>query len=145
MKTLNDIQASDKIAVPTVGVSTQAILLQMAAAQMFGDAQVKKFDPNTVQLGHPDAVAAIANPNHEVKNHFSAPPFQYLELKQAGVHRVTDSRQIIGGALTQATFFTTTDFAKSSPTVIKAVRQATTKRSPSSRRIRKAPSKPTSR
>lgn len=126
VKSLKDIEASDKIAVPTVGVSTQAILLQMAAAKMFGEDQVKRFDPNTVQLGHPDAVAAIANPNHEVKNHFSAPPFQYLELKQAGVHRVTDSKEILGGSLTQATFFTTTDFAKNNPTLIKAVRQATT-------------------
>ncbi|MBB3309772.1 NitT/TauT family transport system substrate-binding protein [Rhizobium sp. BK196] len=113
IKSLDDITAQDKIAVPTVGVSTQAILLQIAAAAKYGDDQVKKFDANTVQLGHPDAVAAIANPNHEVKNHFSAPPFQYIELKQKGVHRVTDSREIIGGALTQATFFTTTKFADS--------------------------------
>ena len=125
VQSLKDIEPSDKIAVPTVGVSTQAILLQMAASKMFGDDQVKKFDANTVQLGHPDAVAAIANPTHEVKNHFSAPPFQYVELKQEGVHRVTDSREIIGGALTQATFFTTTDFAEANPKLVKALRTAT--------------------
>lgn len=125
IKTLKDIGESDKIAVPTVGVSTQAILLQMAAAQMYGDDQIKKFDPNTVQMGHPDAVASIANPNHEVKNHFSAPPFQYLELKQKGVHKVIDSREIIGGALTQATFFTTTAFADANPKLITAVQKAT--------------------
>ncbi|CDZ29172.1 ABC transporter substrate-binding protein [Neorhizobium galegae] len=125
IKTLDDITPTDKIAVPTVGVSTQAILLQIAAAAKYGDAQVKKFDPNTVQLGHPDAVAAISNPNHEVKNHFAAPPFQYIELKQKGVHRVTDSREILGGALTQATFFTTTGFAEANPKLIVAVREAT--------------------
>ncbi|GAK72033.1 ABC transporter substrate-binding protein [Agrobacterium rubi] len=125
IKTLADIQPTDKIAVPTVGVSTQAILLQIAAAKMFGDDQVKKFDPNTVQLGHPDAVAAIANPSHEVKSHFSAPPFQYLELKQQGVHKVTDSREILGGGLTQATFFTTTQFAEANPKLVKALRTAT--------------------
>ncbi|MCM2293828.1 ABC transporter substrate-binding protein [Allorhizobium sp. BGMRC 0089] len=122
---LKDITPSDKIAVPTVGVSTQAILLQMAAAKMFGDSQIHKFDANTVQLGHPDAVAAIANPHHEVKSHFSAPPYQYIELKMKGVHRVTDSREIMGGGLTQATFFTTTDFAKKNPLLIKAIREAT--------------------
>jgi NitT/TauT family transport system substrate-binding protein len=125
IKSLDDIGPQDKIAVPTVGVSTQAILLQIAAAAKYGDDQVRKFDPNTVQLGHPDAVAAIANPNHEVKNHFSAPPFQYLELEQAGVHKVTDSREIMGGALTQATFFTTTSFAEANPKIIQAVRKAT--------------------
>jgi len=127
IKSLDDITPQDKIAVPTVGVSTQAILLQIAAAAKYGDDQVKKFDANTVQLGHPDALAAIANPNHEVKNHFSAPPFQYIELKQKGVHRVTDSREILGGGLTQATFFTTTEFAEKNPTLVKAVREATKK------------------
>lgn len=122
---LKDIKPTDKIAVPTVGVSTQAILLQMAAAKMYGEDQVHHFDANTVQLGHPDAVVAISNPKHEVKNHFSAPPFQYVELKMPGVHKVTDSTEILGGALTQATFFTTTAFAKQNPTLVKAIREAT--------------------
>lgn len=125
IQSLDDIGPNDRIAVPTVGVSTQAILLQMAAAQKFGDDQIKKFDTNTVQLGHPDAVAAIANSRHEVKNHFSAPPFQYVQLKREGVHRVTDSREILGGPLTQATFFTTTQFAEANPVIVKAVREAT--------------------
>jgi NitT/TauT family transport system substrate-binding protein len=60
-----------------------------------------------------------------VKNHFSAPPFQYLELKQQGVHKVIDSREIIGGPLTQATFFTTTQFAEANPKLVKALRTAT--------------------
>lgn len=125
IKSLKDIQPTDKIAVPTVGVSTQAILLQMAAAKMYGDDQVHKFDANTVQLGHPDAMAAIANESHEVKSHFSAPPFQYLELKQPGVHEVVNSRDILGGELTQGTFFTTTQFAEANPTIIKVIREAT--------------------
>ncbi|MEK1853822.1 MAG: ABC transporter substrate-binding protein [Phyllobacterium sp.] len=124
IKSLKDIGPSDKIAVPTVGVSTQAILLQMAAGQMFGDSDLKHFDANTVQLGHPDAMAALANKNHEVASHFSAPPFQYLEI-DAGNHIVVNSKDIIGGPLTQATFFTTTDFAETNPVIIKAVREAT--------------------
>ncbi|MGH7002802.1 MAG: ABC transporter substrate-binding protein [Alphaproteobacteria bacterium] len=124
IKSLKDIGPNDKIAVPTVGVSTQAILLQMAAGQMFGEDDIKHFDANTVQLGHPDAMAALANKNHEVANHFSAPPFQYLEI-EAGNHIVVNSKDIIGGPLTQATFFTTTDFAEANPVIVKAVREAT--------------------
>jgi NitT/TauT family transport system substrate-binding protein len=125
IKSLDDIKPEDKIAVPTVRVSTQAILLQIAAASKYGEDQFGKFDTNTVQLGHPDAMAAISNPNHEVKSHFASPPFQYLELKMPGVHRVTDSREILGGGLTQATFFTTTKFAEANPKIIAAVRAAT--------------------
>lgn len=126
IKSLSDIGPDDKIAVPTVKVSTQAILLQMAAAQMFGPDQWSKFDPNTVQLGHPDAAAALANPTHEVRSHFAAPPFQYVELKTvAGAHLVLQSQDIIGGPLTQGQFFTTTKFADANPKVVEAIRAAT--------------------
>ena len=124
IKSLADIVAEDRIAVPTVKISTQAILLQMAAAKMYGDGQVNKFDANTVQLSHPDALAALSNPNHEVRSHFSAPPFQYLELA-SGAHLVANSKDIIGGPLSQAQFFATTAFADANPVVVKAVRAAT--------------------
>jgi NitT/TauT family transport system substrate-binding protein len=125
LKSLKDVKPGDKIAVPTVGVSTQAILLQMAAVKMFGEKDVHHFDANTVQLGHPDAMAAMANGNSEVKTEFSAPPYQYLELKMKGAHEVTTSREILGGDLSEGTFFTTTAFAEANPTIIKAIRQAT--------------------
>ena len=124
IKSLADIQSQDRIAVPTVKVSTQAILLQMAAAKMYGDGQVNKFDANTVQLGHPEAMQALANPRGEIASHFSAPPFQYLEMA-SGAHLVISSKEIIGGSLSQAQFFTTTDFAEGNPKLIKAVRAAT--------------------
>jgi NitT/TauT family transport system substrate-binding protein len=125
IKTLKDLAEGDKIAVPTVKVSTQAILLQMAAAQMFGPDQYAKFDPLTVQMGHPDAFIAMKNASHEVRNHFAAPPFQYYELKQVeGAHIVANSADIIGGPLSQGQFMTTTKFADANPVIIKAVRAA---------------------
>nr|WP_245422369.1 ABC transporter substrate-binding protein [Alsobacter soli] len=125
IKSLKDIGPGDKIAVPTVKVSTQAILLQMAAAQMFGPDQYAKFDANTVQLGHPDAFVALKNPTHEVKSHFAAPPYDYYELKDVpGAHAVATSAEIIGGPLSQGQFFTSTKFAEANPKWIEAVRKA---------------------
>ncbi len=125
IKTLADYQATDRIAVPTVKVSTQAILLQMAAAKMFGADKFGHFDPMTVQMGHPDAFVAMKNSMHEVRNHFAAPPFDFYEQKQIeGAHVVTDSAAIIGGQLTQGQFFTTTKFADANPKWIAAVRAA---------------------
>lgn len=125
IKSLKDFGPGDKIAVPTVRVSTQAILLQMASAKEFGADQWSKLDANTVQLGHPDAVVAMTNPQHEVKNHFAAPPFQYIEMKNVPNARIIlQSPDIIGGPLTQGQFFTTTKFAEANPKVIEAVRAA---------------------
>jgi NitT/TauT family transport system substrate-binding protein len=125
IKSIKDFGPTDKIAVPTVKVSTQAIVLQMAAAQAFGPDQWGKLDPNTVQLGHPDAVVAMSNPQHEVHSHFTIPPFQFIELKTVpGAHVVLNSPDVIGGPLTQAQFFTTTKFADANPKIIQAIRAA---------------------
>lgn len=122
---IKDIGPNDRIAVPTVRVSTQAILLQMAAAQLYGPDNWNKLDANTVQLGHPDAALMLANPKGEVLSHFSAPPFSAYELKNVpGAHVVAQSPDIIGGPLTQSQFFTTTKFAEANPKIIKAIRIA---------------------
>jgi NitT/TauT family transport system substrate-binding protein len=126
IKSLKDIGPNDKIAVPTVKVSTQAIVLQIAAAELFGADQWSKLDANTVQLGHPDAYVAMTNAQHEVRNHFSIPPFTFLELKNvAGAHVVLSSPDVMGGPLSQAQFFTTTKFADANPKIVQAVRDAT--------------------
>jgi NitT/TauT family transport system substrate-binding protein len=126
IKSLKDFGPNDKIALPTVKVSTQAIVLQIAAGELFGSDQWSKLDPNTVQLGHPDAYAALSNPQHEVRSHFSIPPYTFLELKNVpGAHVVLESPDVMGGPLSQAQFFTTTKFADANPKIIQAVRLAT--------------------
>ena len=62
VKTAKDFSDKDRIAVPSVKVSTQAIMLQMLAEREFGADQKFHFDPWTVGLGHPDAMASVLNP-----------------------------------------------------------------------------------
>src|SRR5882672_5147063 len=126
IKTIKDFGPGDKIAVPPLKVSTQAIVLQIAAAKLYGDDQWSNFDPNTVQLGHPDAVGAMSNPTHEIHNHFTIPPYTFIELKNVpGAHVVLTSTEVMGGPLSQAQFFTTTKFADANPKIVQAVRDAT--------------------
>lgn len=125
IKSIKDFGPGDKIAVPTVKISTQAIVLQIAASEAFGADQWSKLDANTVQLGHPDAYAALSNSQHEVRSHFSIPPFTFLEMKNVpGAHVVLNSPDVMGGPLSQSQFFTTTKFADANPKVIQAVRDA---------------------
>jgi NitT/TauT family transport system substrate-binding protein len=125
IKSIKDFGPNDKIALPTVKISTQAIVLQIAAAEAFGADQYAKLDSNTVQLGHPDAYAALSNSQHEVRSHFSIPPYTFLEMKNVpGAHVVLNSPDVIGGPLSQSQFFTTTKFADANPKIIQAVRDA---------------------
>jgi NitT/TauT family transport system substrate-binding protein len=121
VRTLADFGPGDRIAVPTVRVSTQAILLQMACAASFGADQWGRLDPLTVQLSHPDAAAALANPGHEVNTHFSAPPYSFLSLRTVpGVRAVP----MPDGTVSQVQMFTTVRFAQANPAVIASVRDA---------------------
>jgi NitT/TauT family transport system substrate-binding protein len=95
IKALTDYGDKDRIAVPSVKISMQAILLEMAAAKAFGEANYEKLDPLTVSMGHPDAFAAL-NSGTEVQSHFSSAPFQNRQLRMPGYHQVISSYDIIG-------------------------------------------------
>lgn len=119
VKTIKDISAADKIAVPTVRVSTQAIVMQMAAEKQWGAAEEHKLDPFTVALGHPDALLALES-GKDVNGHFSLPPYQYEELKIPGVHMVLNSIDVTGGPASNGVTFTTTKFHDANPKIIAA-------------------------
>src|SRR5215213_10525585 len=71
LKSLKELSSKDKIAVPSVKISTQAIMLQMAAADLFGQPNYQKFDEYTVSLSHPDAMVALMNNTSGVNAHFA--------------------------------------------------------------------------
>ena len=121
VKTLGDFSAADRSAVPTVKISMQAITLQIAAAKQFGDAAYGKFDASTVQLGHPDAAIALANPSSEVNSHFSLPPYLNLELALPGVHAVLNSNDVYGGPVSNGVIFGTKKFVTGNPKLVVAL------------------------
>src|SRR4051794_16384607 len=96
VKTLKDYTTKDRIAVPSVKISMQAILLEMAASREFGPENYKKLDGLTVSRGHPDASTALSSGGGEVASHFSSAPFQNRQLKMPGYHQVISSYDIIG-------------------------------------------------
>ena len=120
VKTLKDFTDKDKIAVPTIKVSSQAMVLKMALEKMYGESSRDTLDPVTVQLGHPDAMLAVVGGTSEVNSHFSAPPYQYTELKTPGVHLVLDSSDVFGGPASNAVVFGTRKFYDANPKTIAA-------------------------
>jgi NitT/TauT family transport system substrate-binding protein len=125
VKTIKDFTEKDKIAVPSVKVSTQAILLQMEAEKIWGVGNHTKLDPLTVSLSHPDAMTALLN-NTEVTAHFATSPFHEAEVK-AGAHTVLHAYDILGGRSTALVLVTTEKFRKDNPKSYDAVLAALTK------------------
>jgi NitT/TauT family transport system substrate-binding protein len=121
IKTLADLKDSDRIALPAVKVSHQAVLLEMAAAQQFGADQYDRFDNLTVTLAHPDAYAALLSGKTEITGHFGVSPFQNQELENPQIHRLLSSQDIVGGPETVTSVFTTSKIRSSNPKVYRAV------------------------
>jgi NitT/TauT family transport system substrate-binding protein len=121
IKSIKDFKETDRIAVPAVKVSVQAITLQMAAAKAYGDKDFAKLDPLTVSMSPPDATIALLGGKSEVTASFSVPPFQYQQLEQQGIHTVVNSFDIMGGSHTFTVAWTSAKFRKQNPVLYKAL------------------------
>ena len=97
VKTLQDFTDADRIALPAVKVTIQAVVLEMAAAQEAGIKNFDKYDHLTTSLGHPDAQTALMSFKSQIDAHFTSAPFMYEELADPRIHRVLDSYAVLGG------------------------------------------------
>ena len=120
VKTIKDFTDKDRIALPAVKVSIQAITLQMAAEKTFGPGQHGKLDALTASLGHPDGLAAMMSGKSEITAHFTSAPFMYQELDDSRVRKVLDSYEVLGGPHTFNVVWATTKFYDENPKVIEA-------------------------
>lgn len=117
---LKDVKDTDRIALPSVKTSGAAIFLGMAAEKLWGAGQHGKLDSNVVAMAHPDAVAALLNPKHEVAFHWATSPFHEAEMK-AGMKTVTSGYDVMGGQTTLIAFTSTTKFRAENPKTFAAV------------------------
>ena len=120
VKTLKDFSDKDRIALPAIKVSMQAMLLQMAAVKEFGDANVGKFDTLAVSMAHPDATAAMLGGPSEISANFSSAPFQYRQMKNPAIRKLTSSVEILGGPSSFNIMAATAKFRAENPKLYKA-------------------------
>ena len=123
IKSLKDFTEKDRIAIPSLKVSSQAIWMHIAAEQVWGKGNHTKLDHIIVALPHPDALAAVVGQVHEVNTHFATSPFHEAEMK-AGLKTVTTAFEIMGGPTTGVTFTSTEKFRAENPKVFAAVNKA---------------------
>ncbi len=123
IKSIRDFTEKDRIAVPSLKVSGAAIYFQMQAEKEWGPGQHARLDHLMVAMSHPDAVAALLNPMHEVNAHFATVPFHGTEM-QAGMHTVMTAYGVMGGQSGTLAFTTTETFRRENPKTYAAVAAA---------------------
>jgi NitT/TauT family transport system substrate-binding protein len=120
IRTIKDFKDSDRIAVPAVKSSVQALTLQMAAAKAYGEKEFEKLDPLSVSMTPPDATVALLKGGAQITAAFSVPPFQYQQLEDTSVHTVLNSFDVMGGSHTFTAIWTSAKFRDSNPVLYKA-------------------------
>jgi NitT/TauT family transport system substrate-binding protein len=126
LHSLDDLTASDKIALTAVNVSIPALVMQMYARERYGDADVHRFDRYTVSMTHPDAVIALLAGASGIDAHFTSPPFHEREIKNPAIHTVMSTNDVLGGPTTFTMLSTTAEFRRRNPELYAAVLAALT-------------------
>ena len=120
IKSLADFTAQDRIAVPAIRTSLQALVLMAAAEQKFGAGQAGRLDTMTVAMQHPDAVAALPQVGGPISGYVSSSPYQEILLKKPGISKVVDSFEAFGGPSTFSVVYAKDVFVRSNPKVMQA-------------------------
>jgi len=110
-----------KIATPSVKVSIQAVVLQMAAKKKWGAKEAFKLDPMTVSMKHPSAMAALLAGGQAVKSHFATLPTSFAELQSGKVHNVLTSYDVLGGRHSTVAMYNKEDWKKANPKLYECV------------------------
>jgi NitT/TauT family transport system substrate-binding protein len=99
-QTIADLKPSDRIAMPTL-TAPQMQLLEMASEKIFG--RYDRLRGQVVAMSHADAVAAFgggqaaAKSNDNVTAYFSSPPYTQFALRDANVHAILKSTEVMNG------------------------------------------------
>jgi NitT/TauT family transport system substrate-binding protein len=116
VRTIRDFTPSDRIALPGVQSSSQALMLQMECERVFGPGNQHRLDALTVSRGHPDAMAGLMS-GTEITAHFSAPAYEQRELADPAIHEVLRSTDVYGGPGSIGVVYTTASFHDANPGV----------------------------
>jgi len=123
IRSLQDFTDKSRIAVPSVKVATQTILMHMAAEKIWGVGNHTKLDHLFVALPNPEGMAAVMSQGHEVDANFTISRFHEVEMK-AGLRTVITAFEILGGPATGLTFTSSETFHAQNPKVFAAVNAA---------------------
>ncbi|MDR0579072.1 MAG: ABC transporter substrate-binding protein [Campylobacteraceae bacterium] len=121
IKTLRDFTDKDKIAAPSVKVSIQSLVSQIATAKEYGIENYDKLDYLTVALKHSNALAVLTSDKSEIAAHFTQEPFLTIEQQNPNIHQVFDFYDVFGGRHTSNVISTTEEFYKNNPKLSQAI------------------------
>jgi NitT/TauT family transport system substrate-binding protein len=98
-KSLADLTPADRIAVPTLSSPQKYLLEIQLEKKTFGFFTYDQMNKQLVAMSHADAIAALVQGSgaDKVTAYFASPPFSELALRDANVHPILTSADVMGG------------------------------------------------
>lgn len=121
IKTIDDLARCNKIAVPAVKVSAQAVAIEAAAAKAYGIKEFARYNQYVISMSPPDSTIALLSGSTEVSCNFAVPPYMQQQLQNPAVHTVLNSFDVWGGPNTFTTAYMSTKFRTKNPVLFKAI------------------------
>jgi NitT/TauT family transport system substrate-binding protein len=113
IKSVKDFGPDDRIAVASVKVSINAIVLQIAAEQATG--KWDALENIQVAMAHPEAFAALTTHSGGITGYVANSPFQDRALQMPGIFKVTDSFEVQGGPASLSLIYAKSSFVTQNP------------------------------
>ncbi len=124
IKSIKDFSDADRIAVASVKISVNAIVLDIGAEKALGPGKGNSLDNIQVAMAHPEAYAALVSHAGGITGYMASSPFQERALTQPGIYKVTDSFEILGGPSTLSLIYAKSDFVEKNPKLVEAFMEA---------------------
>jgi NitT/TauT family transport system substrate-binding protein len=123
IRTIADLGKCRKIPVPSVKVSSPAVLIEMAATQLYGIKEFNRFDAATVTMSPADATVALLSGSGDINCVVALPPYMQQQLEHPNIHVVANSFDLTGRT-TYTVAYTSARFHDRNPKVYQAVYDA---------------------
>jgi NitT/TauT family transport system substrate-binding protein len=94
VQSIADLKPADRIAVPTL-TSPQMYLLELQSEKALSG--FDRLKSQVVAQSHADAINDLVEATGPVKAYFASPPYTELALRDAKVHAVLNSSDVVGG------------------------------------------------
>ncbi len=90
LKSLADLSDNDRIALPSIIISTPALEFQMEVARLLGFENWGKFNSLMVPMTHADSVAALLDASSAITVHATSSPFHDREIADPRIRTIYD-------------------------------------------------------
>jgi NitT/TauT family transport system substrate-binding protein len=94
VQSIADLKPADQIAMPTL-TSPQMYMLELQSEKAFS--RYDRLRSQVVALSHADAINDLVEGTGQVKAYFASPPYTELALRDAKVHAVLNSSDVMSG------------------------------------------------